>query len=275
MRFAGKVLLGWVALAVIQVVTGVLVPLNAPAAANVLTWLLVTNLLIVTVLGFAAVRSGWRGWRLAIALFTVPCVIAFVNMIEGVVYLTHSGLDWRRLLLFTLIVYAAAGPVWALVFGTKRADGRPGSPSLLPRKLFDGAWRFAVSDVAYLCLYFLAGSIVFPFVRDYYATQTLPSAGTIVSLQLLLRGPLFIAVCLLLMRMIGMKRFAGALALGGAFTILSAVAPLLIPNPFFPDSVRWAHFCEVTSSDFVFGVLVGWIWGRSEVAPASVVARAA
>ena len=130
-------------------------------------------------------------------------------------------------------------------------------------------WRFALSDVLYLLLYFGAGVIIFPYVRDFYATQTVPPAKTIVGLQLLLRGPVFVAVCLLLMRMIGLSRWKGALVLGFVFTMLSGVVALLPPNPYFPDAVRWVHFGEVVSSNFVFGMLVGLIWGKSgtSVAP--------
>ena len=63
--------------------------------------------------------------------------------------------------------------------------------------------------------------------------------------------------------MFRLPRWSGALAVGLAFTLVSGVATLIIPNPFFPDSVRWVHFGEVTSSNFVFGVVVGWVWGHS------------
>lgn len=112
-------------------------------------------------------------------------------------------------------------------------------------------------------LYFVAGSIIFPFVRDFYATQTLPSVGKIVALQLLVRGPIFIGVCLLLGRLIVLPRWAGAFAVGAVFAILSGIAPLLMPNPFFPDLVRWVHMAEVTSSNFLFAAGVRLLWGRS------------
>ena len=269
-KFATRILLAWAMLAVIQIIVGLLVPLKAPQGGNLFAWLLLTNLLVVAVLAFTATRSGWRGAPLALSLFAIPFGIALVNIVEGAVYLTNSGLDWRRLLFHEFVVYGAAAPVWALIF---RGIGRP-SRSIPPRPLTAHLWRFAASDFAYLFLYFLAGMIILPFVRAYYATQALPGTTTIISLQLLLRGPVFIFLCVLMLRMLGMRRGAGALALGAAFTVLSGVAPLLIPNPVFPDSVRWVHFCEVTSSNFLFGAFVGWIWGKAQATPQSV-ARAA
>jgi hypothetical protein len=123
------------------------------------------------------------------------------------------------------------------------------------------AWKFAVSDLAYLSLYFLAGTIIIPYVKDFYATQSLPSGGTIAALQLLVRGPVFVALCLLLVRMIGLPRWASAVAVGLTFTILGGEA-LLMPNPYFPDAVRWVHFGEVASSNFIFGAIVSLLWGQ-------------
>ena len=53
------------------------------------------------------------------------------------------------------------------------------------------------------------------------------------------------------------------------------VAPLLIPNPYFPYVVRWAHFCETGSSNFVFAALVAWLWGQPKLIHAKVLAHAA
>lgn len=269
-KFTARILLAWAALAIIQIIVGMVVPLKAPQGGNLFAWVLLTNLLVVAVLAFAVTRSAWRGWRLAISLFAIPFGIASVNLIEGSVFLANSGLDWRMLLFYEFAVYAVAAPVWTLIF---RGIGPP-SGSIPPRPFAAHLWRFVVSDFAYLFLYFFAGMIILPFVRAYYATETLPATTTIISLQLLLRGPVFTFLCLLLLRMLGMARGVGALAVGAAFTVLSGIAPLLIPNPVLPDAVRWVHFFEVTSSNFVFGAFVGWIWGPAQVAPQSV-ARAA
>jgi hypothetical protein len=53
------------------------------------------------------------------------------------------------------------------------------------------------------------------------------------------------------------------------------VAPLLTPNPYFPYIVRWAHFCETGSSNFVFAALVAWLWGQPKLIHAKGLAHAA
>lgn len=81
-------------------------------------------------------------------------------------------------------------------------------------------------------------------------------------MQLLVRGPIIVGLCLLLLRLLRLPRVSGALAVGIALALLNGVAPLLIPNPYLPDAVRWAHLFEIASSNFVFGWIVGWLWGR-------------
>jgi len=76
-------------------------------------------------------------------------------------------------------------------------------------------------------------------------------------------------------RMLGLPRMTGALMVGAMFTLLSGVAPLLMPNPAFPDSVRWVHFCEVTSENFVFGAIVAWLWGKPALLRSPALAHAA
>src|SRR5579864_3512340 len=262
-----KILLGCLALAAAQIVAGMVVPVKVPMPPHALEWMLVSDFLIASVLGVLAARSDSVGWKLALSLAAVPFAINLMDMFEGSVFLKHSGVPWRMLTLQMCITYALVLPLWRYIFGGGEAV--PAGDSPFSEKSAAGlAWRFAVSDVLYLFLYYTAGTIIFPYVRDFYATQTVPPPGTIVAMQLLLRGPVFVLLCLLLVRMIGVRSWAGALTVGLAFTILSGVAPLLIPNPYFPDYVRWIHFGEVVSSNFLFGVIVALIWGKSRISAA-------
>ena len=74
--------------------------------------------------------------------------------------------------------------------------------------------------------------------------------------------------------MLGWPRLSGALPVGALFALLSRVAPLIIPNPYFPDAVRWMHFYEVASSNSVFGALVAWLSGQPRIAPAQALHEA-
>lgn len=258
-----RILLGWLALALAQTVAGVVVRVPAPEIPHGLEWMLATDLLIVITLAPVAASSDWSGWKLAAALTVIPFAITFVNMVEGAVFLERSGIPWRSLLPMLGLTYVLVLPLWRYIF--RKGTAAESSCSLMSGRSSAGlAWRFIVSDFLYLFLYYGAGIVIWPYVKDFYRTQIVPSAGTIVSLQLLFRGPVFVIICLLLVRMIGIPRWKGALSVGLAFTVLSGVAPLLMPNPYFPDAVRWVHFGEVVTSNFVFGVMVGLIWGKPQ-----------
>jgi hypothetical protein len=265
---ADTLLLGWLALAGSQVVAGLLIPVKFPSVPYALEWMLLADLVIAGVLTLIAVRSDWTGWKLAGVLTLMPFAINLVNMLEGTFFLKNAGIDWRTLTLLLCVSYVLVFPLWRYIFA--RGPAGTGRESPLKNKFIAGfLWRFVVSDFAYLILYFAAGMIIFPYVRDFYATQSLPSGRTIMALQLGLRGPVFVLICILLVHLIGMRRWPGALVVGLAFTMLSGVAPLLAPNPYFPDAVRWVHFGEVVSSNFVFGTVVGWTWGGPEPRSAS------
>jgi hypothetical protein len=247
-----------------QVVVGMIVHPKTPPNPNPMLFVTVSNTIIVLAMGWVALRSDWRNWRLLAALFAVPAVVEFANWIEGALYLPNAGIEWRSMLVYSTLTAVVTALLWFLVFrGAPVPESTNDQP--VPHRGFAAmAWRFALCSGVYVFLYFLAGSIIFPFVRDYYATQHIPSPGQIILLQFFLRGPLFILVCLILLRMFRMPHLTGALAVGLAFTLISGVAALIMPNGIFPDTVRWAHFWEVSSENFVFGCVVGWLWGHAQ-----------
>lgn len=253
-----RIVLGWIALLIVQMIVGMVIRVDVPSPEGMLRWMLLTNLLMVAALGYIASRTDLRGWKLGIFLAAIPCAIGLANLIEGAVFLTKIEMPWARVCLQVFLTYLLVAPVWSWIFG-RMAPGHHSSWD--PKPPASKAWRFGVSDLAYVVVYFTAGMIIFPMVRDFYATQTIPEPAQIIALQLLVRGPIFIAICLLMVRLLGFTRLVGAVMVGLLFTVLSGVVPLLAPNPFFPDAVRWVHFGEVTVSNFVFAFVVAWLWG--------------
>jgi hypothetical protein len=257
-----KSVLAWAILVVATMIAAAIVPVNAPGVPRQFAWWLLTNFLVVAAVTCAAVRSDWRGLRLGFAAAAVPLVVSLADMLEGAIFLGHLGIDWKRLAVDSVISYGLSAPAWGMIFTIGKEKAQASFHPFASQPVAERVWKYAVSAFSYLFLYYLAGALVFPFIRDFYATQTVPATRTIVTLQLFVRGPVFVALCLLLLRMVGLAGAKGALAVAMMFTIISGVAPLLMPNPFFPDAVRWAHFCEVSSSNFLFGAFVGWLWGE-------------
>lgn len=277
-----RFLLALVAVTVIQTVIGALVMTvpktaqsTAAQSANGLPWLLLSNGLAVAALCLLALRSPWRGWRLGAAVAAVPLTIGCADAIEGAFFLTNSGIDWPRLFAYVILSWGLTMPVWMLLFGRRAEVMSESYHPIASKARGERVWKLILSDLAYAFLYFTAGAIIFPYVKDFYATQQLPSHLRILAMQLLVRGPIFIVLCVALVRMLGLPRLSGALAVGVVFALLSGISPLLIPNPFLPDSVRWVHMCEVSSSNFVFGAWVAWLWGQTKLVPAESLRQAA
>jgi hypothetical protein len=273
----------FLAVSVVQMLAGMLaallIPVKTPLPPNLmqhfLQWMFLTNSVTIVALTPLAVRCEWRGWKLGAAVAAIPTGIVLINGIEGVIFLKNSHIEWPRIFLTTIIAALLSVPVWMLLFGRRTDRPTEHFHPIATKPRWERAWKFAVCDISYIALYLIAGTIILPYIKDFYATQTVPSMPAIFGLQLLVRGPAFIVLCVLLVRMLGLPRLSGALTVGLLFTLLSGVAPLLMPNPYFPDSVRWMHFVEVTSSNFVFGALVGMLWGQPRTTQSRVLAHAA
>ncbi len=271
MRFAAQFVIAWIVLMLAHMLAGMVIPIHAPVVPGVFLWFGVSEALVVLVLLPALLRAPWKGWKLLLALWTIPTVISITNMIEGVVFLSRLSIDWRGLVLNTMLSYAIAIAAWALLF-------RHGMvPDLNEAAFVDGNHVFrnlALGAAVYTTCYLIAGTLVFPYVRDFYATQYVPPLWSISAQQLFIRGPIFVALCQLLARMYRLPYTLSILAVGIGWAILNGVAPLLIPNPYFPEYVRWGHFVEVSSSNLVFGAFCGWLWGRSKASAVPVAAAA-
>lgn len=271
-RGIGQIALAWLVLVAAHMIAGMVIPIKAPSVGNILGWLAASDFLIAAALGFAAMRCEWRGWRLGLALAAIPVWTTVLTAIEGRVFVNRWDISWPRVIGATLVTYALAVPLWAMIFGRRDPAGAHFRPV---RSASPGGrvWKFLVSDAAYLVFYVIAGAIIFPFVKTFYATH-MPSLGRIAAVQLLIRGPVLVCLCLLLVRMLGLPRINGALSVGAVLSILNGIAPLLLPNPYLPDAVRWVHMGEIGSSNFLFGVFVAWVWGQAEN-PVHAVSQAA
>jgi hypothetical protein len=272
-------LAGGLLLTVLQSATGMAFgPIPGPdAPPDVLGWLLLSNVLVAGVLAWLARMSVWTGPSLAAALFAVSYGIGtFNSLVEAYVFdFFHRPGELQALFVLTLVPAVLFAPMMVWLAGRWR---RPRTVAARPPEHSAAVWaaRFAACSVAYLLLYFAAGMIIYPYVRQFYeGTKTLPSTLTIVALQLLLRGPIFVALGLLIVRFAPASRHQHALMVGVVMSVLAGVAPLLVPNAYFPDAVRWVHLIETTTSNFAFGAIVGWLLGGEKHLDAGVVSHAA
>ena len=272
MSFSAVVLLGTVAYTVAQMAAGAMFSLPLPPPPDsALPWMLLANLLVVACLAGFARLSDWPAPRLALALWAVAFLMGHLNnLIEGAFFDLFPARTLLTLLPMMAIPPAAAA---ATVAYARRHPARAAHATPLP-SFGDLALRLLAVGVVYTVFYFAFGTIIFPYVRTFYATRVMPALGPLLAMQILARGPLFGLAVLLVVRMDPGSRRLHALLGGLALSVLGGVAPLIVPNSILPDAVRWVHFCETVSENFFVGAFAGWLLSPSRAILAAPARRA-
>lgn len=235
--------------------------------------LLAVCFLQVAVLTHLIIRSRWTGWRLAATIVLVFYgVMTFMPQIESAVFLNRLPPGTLpRLFLMGALVAAPFSVLAVLILGKRKADAvdtEPDSRLVMPAS--EWAWKLAVIALVYLILYFTFGYFIAwknPAVPEYYGSTdpgsffaqmrtVVRETPWLIPFQIL-RAMLWVALALPVVRMLKGKWPETAIALGSLFAVMTA--PLLLPNPYMPEAVRMAHLAETASSNFIFGVFVGWL----------------
>jgi hypothetical protein len=236
--------------------------------------LLAVCLLQVMVVTHLILRSRWTGWRLTAAVFFIFYgVTTFMPQIESAVFLTRLPPGTLpRLFLMGFLISVPFSVLAVLILGKRKAelvDTEPNSRLVMPASVW--AWKLVVIAVAYVILYFTFGYFVawrHPGVAEYYGGVdpgsflaqmriVLRNTPWLVPFQIL-RALCWVALALPVIRMMKGKWPETALSIGLLFAVVMN-APLLLPNPYMPEPVRMAHLVETASSNFIFGVFVGWL----------------
>ena len=236
--------------------------------------LLAVCLLQVMVMTHLILCSRWTGWRLVAAVFFIFYgVTTFMPQIESAVFLTRLPPGTvPRLFLMGALIAAPFSVLAVLILGkrkTEAVDTEPNTRLIMPAS--EWAWKLIVIAVVYVILYFTFGYFVawrHPGVAEYYGgidpgsfvaqmSTVLRNTPWLVPFQIL-RAMCWVALALPVIRMPKGKWPETALSIGLLFAVVMN-APLLLPNPYMPESVRMAHLVETASSNFIFGVFVGWL----------------
>jgi hypothetical protein len=228
---------------------------GTPGTPGALPASLLASAIVVAAAVAIATRLAGRGLRRTLVLFSLLFVPQVNNFVELIIF----PLDLRAQLAATLIL--KVGLLSAVVAATLDAclPAGPAERSCWPARRRAAGWlaRLLTCDLAYVIVYVTAGMIVWPFVRPFYEHRTMPAMGTILSMQVL-RGLVFVALLAGLAHELRARR-AMAILLGGVALSVFSASDLLVPNPFMPDFARWAHLCEVGTSNFLFGAFVTWM----------------
>lgn len=217
-------------------------------------------LLNIAVLWITARASSVAGWSLTLMLFGLGFVVGSANnLLEA---LTFGVLSPRQIMAAAVpaaIVFAVLSPIAVPLAGRWRTTTEPPETGG-----FTPATLIAVV-VAYEVLYWSAGTLIYPYIADFYATKTVPPVYLVAALQVP-RSLIFVGVAYPLLKS-GLRGAPVVLAL--VYGIIGGVAPLLPANPYMPPDIRFYHAIETSASNLLFGLIVGFLFMRTRPAVAA------
>jgi hypothetical protein len=238
-----SIALAFVAMLVILIVPG------RPTAASLAAAALVAGMFIALVSSVAMPRL-----QTVLATLVLYFGLSYVNTLSEAVF--YGLMDWQ-----SVWPGLSDGFVRGTFLGLAAAYLLPQSASRATGRLRTG-WQLPAGAVGavlcYIPLYFIAGMIVFPFVRDFYTGKPIPGLLAILGAQTL-RGIVYVAAAAPWLRSMEVSRARAGCLMGVAYAILSGISPLLAGAEMMPFHVRLAHGIEISVSNFIFGCLVAWL----------------
>lgn len=239
---------------------------------------IVVSFVNALILSYIIIRSRWFGLKLIVILIIVHFgVETFMAQIETLYFNSAVEMETAE---FTSILSAGAiraiifAPFATLIFGKLRSLETFKERQPIGIYLHAYRKRFLALAALYVIIYFVFGYFVawqWEETRLYYSGTTaikpflahfrdlfVIEDPVILPFQFL-RGALWTALTLIIVKMIKAKRWETSLAVGSTFAGLLGLPLGLFPNPYFPPMVAQAHFVEVTLSMLLFGSIAGWL----------------
>jgi len=194
-----------------------------------------------------------HGWAVVWTLFVAYGLIGTVNiMLEGIFFNIFPLATAISFLASGLITAFTLSAAMVLVAGKMPADGYEPQRAQLKK-----GWllRLPVLAFAYVILFFVAGGLVYPYVRHFYENRVMPSMGTVVGGEFV-RGLIYAVAMLPFARLATGHRWRAAGILGLCLSFFGGIAPLLLPNnKYLPVDILPYHLVEVGCENFVLGVI--------------------
>ena len=246
--------------------------MTARAAAAVACWIVLTfwgwlelrfsalvplsTGLTVGIVYAVAIASGARGRPLFRLLFQLYAGVNVLNIqIENLVFGTAPPGEIARTTVTGLL--AAAGVSAALAWASTRDGwGRSSNASgTLTRNLW---WKLPALGLLYIVLFLTAGSIIFPYISEFYARNNvivMPSFGVLLLTEFI-RGLVHVGSLWPFLLTMSGRRAQAALLSGLALSILGGISSLLLPiDDILPLEIRRVHIAEIFGSNFLFGII--------------------
>lgn len=224
--------------------------------------------------------SQWRAWKLALSLgLAYYGAVTFLPQVETWYFLSDVTVNesvLQALFIMGLPIAFVHIPLAVWILGKWRKGEKKVETSLPLMPVSQWAWKLFLIAVIYLILYWSAGYFIAwqnPELREFYGSpgailpfwehtmNTLREEPGLLAFQLI-RGVLWTLCALPLILGSKINAWGTAILVGFLFTIPQNLG-LLLENPLMPlASVRLSHMIETVSSNFIFGMIVVWLFHR-------------
>lgn len=262
-NFYLKALIGAILLTLLYWLIGQIVLFPYDFAA--IGWNILANYLVAFVLGYYVLHAIHRGWKLTGVVFAIFFIIGHFNiLIEALIFNVTDQTQTLKELFVGFMVTAIFSPLYVKLLN--QWEGQAEGLVFQERLPAGWTWRILVADLLYFIIYAIAGftlQAVYPELLEFYEGK-IPPFPLIIKTQFL-RGFIFIAIALLVLRSSNLTMFKKALLTGLLFSILGGIAPLLPPNAHMPAYIRWGHGFEVGISNFLYGLTIAYLLGQKIV----------
>jgi len=251
-------------------VMGLPAPILPPAmdANTTMQIMFASSPLLVLALYFVG-RELAGGWLVRAGVLAMLAWIAYTlnTVIEGIFFSSYVTEPWFNLVSFTPSVLLCAGVTAWLFPSHNRAASflHAWRTHFQQRPASAWAWRLLVAAVSFMPIYYFFGTLVVPFVGDYYQQGAfglaVPPLATLLTV-LMVRSVLFFVACLPVVVAWQGTKWNLWLSLGFALFVLVGLIYMLA-GTWLPPSMRVIHALEILADSFVHAAALVWLLGKA------------
>ncbi|HAK55823.1 MAG: hypothetical protein QF463_15880 [Vicinamibacterales bacterium] len=237
-------------------------PASLPIASR-LGWALVSAFITVWALAFVARRVRADAEKLFVAFFIILAGLRFAAQAQAAYFFEPdvSAARFTGVLLQLLCASAVLAAAAAVLLGREAADPTRERPAGFGLSDLGWLWRIPAIGCVYLVFLLVAGLIIWPFVREFYAEhEAQQRLGLLFFEWEYLNGVLFALITLPFLRLVPGGWLRAGITAGTALCLIRGIGGLVVPSPYMPTSIRFWHMFEVGWSNFVYGLAIAYVF---------------
>ncbi len=237
-------------------------PREVPTGGG-LGWAVLGALIVTWALAFVAGRVRANVEQLLVAFFVILAGLDLAAHAQRAYFFEPDvdAMTFTGIFLQQVCASAALAAAAAFTFRRDTDDSELERPAGFRFTDVGWLWRIPASAAIYFVLFFVAGLMIWPFVRDFYAAQLEQKRlGLLLFEWEYLNGVWFALIGLPLLRLVPGGWLRAGVTAGVAFCLIRGIAGLIEPSPVMPTAIRLWHMFEVGWSTFVYGLAVAYVF---------------